>query len=110
MRKKVETRTYADRREYMIMAVNKRRRKLKELAVASRGGKCQVCGYSRCISALDFHHVDETKKLFSLGTRGLTRSWTKIEEEIKKCILVCSNCHREIHAGLVHLQTYVQMV
>lgn len=103
MRKKIETRTYRDRAAYNIMAVTKRRRKLKEMAVESRGGRCQLCGYDKCISALDFHHVDESLKSFSLGTRGLTRSWNKIEAEIKKCLLVCSNCHREIHAGMIDL-------
>jgi hypothetical protein len=110
VKKKIETRTYRDRAKYNILAVSKRRKRLKQLAVESKGGKCEVCGYFRCISALDFHHLDESKKSFSLGTRGLTRSWTKIEEEIQKCILVCSNCHREIHAGLVDLQKLNQML
>ena len=87
----------------MVMAVTRRRKRLKELAVESKGGKCEVCGYDRCMSALDFHHLDESQKSFSLGTRGLTRSWAKIEEEIKKCFLMCANCHREIHAGVIQL-------
>lgn len=98
-----ETRTYRDRARYNIIAVTKRRRKLKEMAIQAKGGKCMFCGYCKCNGALDFHHLDETKKEFSLSTRGLTRSWVKIQLEINKCLLVCANCHREIHAGLIKI-------
>jgi hypothetical protein len=103
MRKYIDTRTYRDRAKYNVMAVTKRRKRLKVMAVESRGGRCQLCGYNKCVAALDFHHIDESDKEFSLGTRGLTRSWQRIEAEIKKCVLVCANCHREIHAGIVEL-------
>ncbi len=94
-------RTYADRREYMIKAVAKRRKKIKEMAIEYLGSKCYFCGYNRCIAALDFHHLDERTKSFGLSQDGLTRSWKKTKKEIEKCFLVCSNCHREIHAGLL---------
>ena len=80
--KKKETRTYADRAEYMRMAVKRRRKKLREMARGSRGNKCAVCGYDKCQRALNFHHIDPSKKEFDLASRGLTRSWKKIEEEI----------------------------
>ena len=96
-----ETRTYRDRAAYLIQAVSKRRRKLKELAIAYKGGKCYFCGYNRCQDALDFHHLDPSQKGFGLSVKGLTRSLQKIKEEADKCILVCANCHREIHAGLI---------
>lgn len=98
-----DTRTYRDRAAYNILAVAKRRKKLKLMAVELKGGKCQICGYHKCISAMDFHHVNEKEKSFALGLRGLTRSWHSIEQELRKCILVCANCHREIHAGLVDI-------
>jgi len=98
-----ETRTYRDRARYNIIAVTKRRRKLKHLAIQYKGGKCMFCGYSRCSGALDFHHINESDKEFGLSVRGLTRSWIKIKNEIEKCILVCANCHREIHAGLLKM-------
>lgn len=75
------------------------------MAVELKGGKCHVCGYSKYIGALDFHHLNEKTKGFDLSTRGLTRSWKKIKEEVNKCILVCANCHREIHGGLIKLPT-----
>jgi hypothetical protein len=94
-------RTYFDRREYLIRAVAKRRKVLKEQAIVYLGGKCCFCGYSRCNAALDFHHIDEKNKKFGLSKDGITRSWEKTKHELDKCVLVCANCHREIHAGLL---------
>ena len=59
------------------------------------------CGYSKDKTALDFHHIDESTKEFGLSDRGMTRSWEKIKAEVAKCILVCANCHREIHSGSI---------
>ncbi len=98
-----EKRTYADRREYMIMAVNRRRRRLKSLLIEYKGGKCIICGYSKTPWAMDLHHIDDSKKSFSMSTRGLTRSWERLREEADKCVLLCANCHREIHAGVTQL-------
>jgi len=95
-----DKRTYADRAETIKRAVSKRRRRLKEMAIESFGGACQMCGYNRCIEALQFHHKDPSQKEFGLAKSGLTRSWARVQREIEKCILVCSNCHAEIHAGL----------
>lgn len=94
----------------MIIAVTKRRRKLKDLAIQYKGGKCIFCGYSRCNGALDFHHINESEKLFGLSVRGLTRSWEKIKDELGKCVLVCANCHREIHAGVIQIPKNLQGV
>jgi hypothetical protein len=95
-----EKRTYADRAQYIIAAVAKRRRKLKTMVVEYKGGKCMLCGYARCVWAFDLHHVDEQKKSFSMSVRGLTRSWDRVRREADKCILLCANCHREVHAGV----------
>lgn len=77
-------------------AVKKRRIEVKKLAVEYKGGKCEICGYDKCIAALEFHH--ETNKEFSISNKGYTKSWERVKKEIEKCKLVCSNCHREIHA------------
>lgn len=77
-------------------AVAKRRRKLKVKAVEYLGGKCIKCGYSKSIWALDFHHRSD--KDLHIGD-GNTRSFDKIRAELDKCDLLCSNCHRELHAG-----------
>ncbi len=94
-------RTYADRREYLIMAVARRRKQLREQSVEYKGGKCAFCDYNRCQNALDFHHLDAKAKEFGISRDGITRSWEKTKKELDKCILVCSNCHREIHAGIL---------
>jgi hypothetical protein len=99
----METRKYADRAQYLIDAVAKRRRRLREMALEYKGGKCVFCGYAKCSKALDFHHLGDKK--FGLSERGLTRSWEIIKAELDKCILVCANCHRELHAGLLQLPT-----
>ena len=66
--------------------------------IKAKGGKCEICGYDKNIAALDFHHLNPEEKSFELDARHLSNtSNDKLLEESKKCILVCSNCHREIH-------------
>ena len=79
---------------------NKRIRKERKVkAYEMLGGKCKICGYDKCVDALDLHHMDEkNKKLTFAGSWCL--SWETLEKELKKCILVCCRCHREIHAGM----------
>lgn len=81
-----------------VRNVIKWRQRLKERAVEYKGGKCQICGYSKCIKAFDFHHLQPEHKDFSISRDGNCRSWDTIKPELDKCALVCSNCHREIHA------------
>lgn len=80
------------------LAVQKRRDKLKILAVDYKGGQCSLCGYNKCIKALEFHHLDPNEKDFGFSVKGVTRSFEKIKPELDKCILLCANCHREVHA------------
>ncbi len=62
------------------------------------GGKCSVCGYNKNLSALTFHHTDRKKKEFKLDMRSLSnRKFSRIKDELSKCVLVCHNCHSEIH-------------
>lgn len=81
-------------------ATQKRRDKVKVMAVAYKGGKCQCCNYNYYIGALEFHHVNPEGKDFGISSKGYIHSWDKVKEEIQKCVLVCANCHREIHAGV----------
>lgn len=81
-------------------SVSKRRRVVKQKAIDYLGGKCSKCGYSKCNAALEFHHKDPTQKDFGIASKGATMSWDKMRVELDKCILVCSNCHREIHDGM----------
>lgn len=81
-------------------ATQKRRDKVKIMAIEYKGGACEKCGYNKCIGALEFHHLDPTQKDFSIGSKGYTRAWEKVQVELDKCIMVCANCHREIHEEL----------
>lgn len=73
------------------------RRRYKAKAVSFLGGKCSRCGYDRCLGALTFHHVNRNEKSFGISQSGFTRAWKVIEKELKKCILLCANCHAEEH-------------
>lgn len=99
----IDARKYADRAEYMKLAVVKRRKKLKQLSIDYLGGQCQMCGYKRCPAALDFHHKDESQKQFGISAKGYTRSWEAVKAELNGCYLLCANCHREAHAGILQL-------
>jgi len=84
-----------------------RRLLFKRKLVEENGGKCRVCGYDRCLKALEFHHIDPKKKNFQI-TNFITRCTSLNNYEIalketKLCALVCRNCHAEIHAGLVEI-------
>lgn len=84
-------------------AVKRRRKKVKAMAVAYKGGACMNCGYSNYIGSLEFHHTDPSQKDFSLSTKGHCRSWNSVMIELDKTVLLCSNCHKEIHANLIDL-------
>jgi len=74
----------------------RKRTKYKQLL----GGKCNLCGYSKSLNALHFHHINPENKRFNItdaiwGAGKFNQN--DIELEIKKCILVCANCHAELH-------------
>ena len=76
-----------------------RRRSIKASLVAEAGSACHLCGYGRCLAALQFHHVDPSTKRFAIAFRGMTRSLERARLEAAKCILLCANCHAEVEAG-----------
>ena len=71
---------------------------IKQWALEYKGSKCEKCGYNKCSEALEFHHKNPEEKDFNLSDRNLILDWQEIKKELDKCILVCANCHREIHA------------
>ena len=71
------------------------KRKLAEL----KGGKCILCGYNKYIGNLVFHHIDPNKKEFTISGKSI--AFEKLKLEAEKCILLCHNCHGEVHCGLV---------
>lgn len=78
-------------------AVSKARRKRKRKLISELGGKCQRCGYDKCPAALQFHHIKPADKEFGISDKGLCRSAETMTAEAKKCLLLCANCHAELH-------------
>lgn len=76
----------------------RRRRKLNLLKIC--GNKCSICGYDKCVGALEFHHLNSQEKLYGISSGGVCRDLETDIAEVQKCILVCANCHREIHNDL----------
>lgn len=83
---------------YECVKTSRQRRKKDILYVM--GDSCSICGYNKCSSALELHHLNPEEKDFTISTT-LNRAWEVLDNELKKCTLVCSNCHREIHEGLI---------
>jgi hypothetical protein len=86
--------------------VIRRRRRAKRLLVTEFGGCCRLCGYGRCLGALEFHHLDPGAKEFGVsrcGAHGIER----LRAEVRKCILLCSNCHAEVEDGMVSVSANV---
>jgi len=79
----------------------KRRLRDKNLIISSLGGKCVCCGYSASPYALDCHHLDPKEKVTTLSQIRMSHGgWSAMVEELRKCVLVCANCHREVeHDG-----------
>lgn len=75
---------------------------VKQKCVAYKGGKCLLCGYKTALSSLCFHHLDPTTKRFSIAL-PFRREWNDMQKELDKCVLVCSNCHGELHEGIKKL-------
>lgn len=73
------------------LRVKEARRKLK----MEFGGCCSLCGYCKSLNSLHFHHPDDNKE--ADVSRALYNSYEQAFEEAKKCKLVCSNCHGELH-------------
>ena len=92
----IDKRYYEKNKEEIYRRKMNRRKKLKEEAIKISGGKCSVCGYDRCLSALEFHHNHENKE-GHVSTFIKKGSRQKVLKEAKKCILLCANCHRELH-------------
>ncbi len=82
-------------------SMSKWRIAIKPKLVKMLGGKCSLCGYDKYIGALEFHHLNRSEKKFKLSeVMRNQKSWPLILEEVKKCVLLCSNCHKEVEAGI----------
>ena len=81
-------------------SVKSYRQRQKENIIYVMGGKCACCGYNKCSSALELHHLNPAEKDFTFS-ENTNRAWETVVQELPKTIMVCANCHREIHAGLI---------
>lgn len=72
------------------------RQVLKKKTIEYKGGKCFLCGYNKCVGALQLHHRDPNKKEFNLSSYQSTK-WIDYKKESDKCDLLCANCHAELH-------------
>lgn len=86
---------YAECKSCFKNRINDRARELKLFALEYKGSKCSVCGYSKNKAALEFHHIDPETKEFKLSNTYVSKE--NMMKELDKCILLCSNCHRETH-------------
>ncbi len=86
-------------------AVSRRRRRVKQILIEEAGGACLICGYDTYPGALHFHHLVPAEKAFMVSRSGQTRSIAEVREEARKCVLLCSNCHAEVEAGIVSLDS-----
>lgn len=74
------------------------RQNIKLKLIEMMGGKCTVCKNTYHHAAFDFHHLDPSKKKFSITDKIQNLSFEELIKETKKCILLCVNCHRIEHA------------
>lgn len=79
-----------------------KRRAMKRRALAYMGGACWFCGYSKAVRSLHFHHINENDKEFVIA-RG-KMDWKIVKTELDKCVLVCANCHGELHEGIIKFE------
>ena len=92
----VSTRRYKHHKRY-----KKRNKLLAERYKVFVG--CRVCGYNKCPQALDFHHLHNKKDAVGSMLNSAYALRT-IKEEIRKCVVLCAICHRELHAGYISLE------
>ena len=73
----------------------------KQILINTFGAKCMLCGYDKCNAALEFHHLNPDKKEFNISKYSGNNNITyEMALELTRVILICANCHREVHAGI----------
>lgn len=95
LRNVIKSKTITPKDSYTY--VKEHRRKVKEELIAYKGGKCEKCGYDKCIAALDFHHINPEEKDFAISNSNIYKNIEALKQEVDKCMLLCANCHRELH-------------
>ena len=82
------------------------REKIKQRGIDALGGKCCGCGEVFNICCYDFHHLEPDKKDFAISAKQTNgaKTWNKVRDELKKCALLCANCHRLVHNGYMQIE------
>ena len=86
------------KRTITISLGKKREKQARRIRDDLKINGCAICGYNKCKDALVFHHVNPEDKCFPLDVTYMMMSDEKLVDEINKCIVICANCHREIHS------------
>ena len=93
--------------EAVIRHIRKRKRDLIKVFHS----KCCICGFDSFPQALQFHNVNPQEKSFGItDSNSVTKALEKQLEEMRKCVLVCANCHRGIHQGYIQLPKNYQQL
>ncbi len=79
------------------------REERKARAVLLMGPACLGCARTGPNQLFEFHHWHAVEKDFGISEDGIMRSWSKVVAELAKCVMLCANCHREVHAGVREL-------
>ena len=83
--------------QWYLEGLYKERKRKLDLIKLSNG--CAMCGFNEFAEALEFHHVNPSLKKFALESANVMRSWGSIVKEIRKCVVLCSNCHAGVTVG-----------
>lgn len=103
-RRKYRSQHRKDKPEIHRAQQNRRSQRVKEWFYEMKT-PCIICGESEPV-CIDFHHIDPNEKEFTIGKyRSRSKEW--LTQEISKCVCLCSNCHRKVHAGLLNLEDYI---
>lgn len=89
--------------------VVERQQRFKKQCVEYKNGKCYFCEYNLYLGALEFHHINQDEKKFNISSKRRVVLSDEVKDELDKCILVCGNCHREIHAGLINMEQLIRL-
>ena len=82
---------------WYLEGLYKERKRRLDLIKLTNG--CAICGFNAFPEALEFHHVNPSLKKFRLGSANLMRSWSSLVKEIRKCVVLCSTCHKGVTVG-----------
>jgi hypothetical protein len=117
LKRRTDTVRYHTDPIYKEKCLEKKRDYKKKIRAAKKkkiidrfGAKCQICFYDKCQNSLNFHHIDPSTKCFEVSDAicRLNIPDEDLEKELKKCILICANCHNEIHAGMTEIPENVK--